>query len=215
MPFHTIFAPDRRVALAWWPDVRDVLGWRWPQSTYSHYDYLAYEDRVRGLLRGPKARAALLAGGIVWRLALELLGGLFLDDAAKGPSPDVYRYNEQFRPDVGDDFLDDKLSSDELDIVCGTYRVILSQTEDRSWWPKPSTWHESDFDLGRWTPWCEKWFLTRLSKIQCGEEQPKKTGDWKQGLRQCSQARKLRSVLEIASNKWLHDIMQVPTSPRR
>ncbi|TFK78379.1 hypothetical protein K466DRAFT_507361 [Polyporus arcularius HHB13444] len=207
MPFNTVFTPDRRAALTWCPGVRTVLGWRWPECKYTANDYRAYEDRVRDLLQGAKARAAIETGGIVWRLALEIVGAELLEEAANGPSPDVYSYHKLFRSEVGDDQLDDTLSSDELDVICGTYKAIMDtgQIEDRSWWPKEPAWRESHFDVGRWSAWNEKWFLTRLSRIRCGEEQPKKQASWRGAMRQANGASKLRTVLESASKDWIEN----------
>ena len=127
IPFRTIFAPDRRSHVELRAPVRVVLGWRTLSTRFTVYDYRVYEHRVQDILRPFRARAALLTGGLVWRLALEALGDTFLQHAAKGPSPDVYHYGDRFRPRRGDDWYDDQLSTDELDVICGVYKVVLSE----------------------------------------------------------------------------------------
>ena len=76
-------------------------------------------DRFQG-------RAALLRGGIVWRLAVEVLGGDWRPLASTGPSEDVYVYAQAFVPERGDYYYDDALSSDELDVICGVYKVYTA-----------------------------------------------------------------------------------------
>jgi hypothetical protein len=84
-------------------------------------DYEAYENARDAFLRSPRARAALLKGGIVWRLAMEFIEpGLVL----AGPSDDALVCGQPFRPTAGDlEYWDDELTVDELDLICGVYRV--------------------------------------------------------------------------------------------
>jgi hypothetical protein len=84
-------------------------------------DYEAYEISRDEFLRCPRARAALLKGGIVWRLVMEFLEpGLVL----AGPSDDALTHGQSFRPTAGGpEYSDDDLTSDELDLICGVYQV--------------------------------------------------------------------------------------------
>jgi hypothetical protein len=84
-------------------------------------DYEAYESVRDAFLRSPRARAALLKGGIVWRLAMEFLEpGLVL----AGPSDDALAHGQSFHPTAdAPKYCDDELTSDELDLVCGVYQV--------------------------------------------------------------------------------------------
>ena len=82
-------------------------------------DYQMYELRRDELLqRGGHMRAALMRGGILWRLAISCLG---IDCLIDGPSSDAmcpYVLN------IGDKFgVDDDLSQAEVDIICGVCRV--------------------------------------------------------------------------------------------
>ena len=83
-------------------------------------DYAAYETRRNELLlRGGHLRAALLKGGIVWRLAIDALG---FDPALDGPIIDgalrLYVVNIDGRYAIDDD-----LSQAEEDLICGVCRV--------------------------------------------------------------------------------------------
>ena len=126
IPFRTIFIPDQREGLHLCPPVQTVLGWRLPDFAPTSWDYREYERRVYALISQPRGRAALLRGGIVWRLAIEVLGGDWREFAKAGPSEDFIYYGQVFVPPRGDHYYDDGLSSDELDVICGVYKVYTA-----------------------------------------------------------------------------------------
>lgn len=66
--------------------------------------------------------------------------------------------------------------------------------------------------VGYWTPWNEKWFLTRLRHIRTNEAEPYNARQWRNRLRQSTAARQLRDGLEIASHRWLEDVFRVRTT---
>ncbi|KZP29617.1 hypothetical protein FIBSPDRAFT_688408, partial [Athelia psychrophila] len=78
---------------------------------------------------------------------------------------------------------DDKLTDDELDLVCGVYKIFTApgtfQQSDASWWPKSSTWKNSPLNVGYWSPSCERWFQLRLAAIRAGKEKVKTAGKWR------------------------------------
>jgi hypothetical protein len=82
-------------------------------------DYESYEAARDDFLRRPKARVALLRGGIVWRLVMEFLQ---IGSVLVGPSDDALKHGQSLRMD-GLDYVDDDLTSDELDLICGVYQV--------------------------------------------------------------------------------------------
>jgi hypothetical protein len=85
-------------------------------------DYHAYEQERAALLEDPRvARAALLHGGIVWRLAVATMS---FDDVLQGPTiaATVFRRGNIFRTaDESVDLCDDGLSQAELDVICGLH----------------------------------------------------------------------------------------------
>ncbi len=84
-------------------------------------DFNAYVHRRDSLLRTPRGRVALLKGGIVWRLAVEVIG---VDECLDGPSVEtlVHRRGLVYpTDDPSFDLCDDDLSTVELDIICGVY----------------------------------------------------------------------------------------------
>lgn len=91
------------------------------------YTYKTYELQRDDFLKHPHARAALLRGGILWRLCKasfeERLG------LVNGPSSDVRLFGEAKRfPSSTTDGVtwtawDDILTDDEVDLICGVYYV--------------------------------------------------------------------------------------------
>ena len=120
MPYH----PDRRDLFSLQPSPFDgTLGWRRPNFKATRHDYRQYIAQAYELLHQPRGRGALLCGGIVWRLALEILGSDAAGRAVTGPSEDVLHFGQEFLPRQGDALYDDSLTPGEIDIVCGTYML--------------------------------------------------------------------------------------------
>ncbi|KAH9920995.1 hypothetical protein B0H21DRAFT_844338 [Amylocystis lapponica] len=165
---------------------RVYLGWREKGWKATPADYRQYEECRNDFFRQERVRAALLKGGIVWRLAVESLGGTSL--AMIGPSGDVARYGQILRPSSGNElYVDDDLSENETDMICGVYRVYSQdtghQTELASWWPRPSVWSGCGLDVGYWSQQCEEWFQKRLAHVRSGERSPIGSISWRPALR--------------------------------
>lgn len=90
-------------------------------------DYHAYELRRQTLLSGPRGRAALMMGGIVWRLAREVMYDYEILD---GPN---YCSGPSFQISTSSGTLvDNALTSDELAVLCGTYKILTGKSCDGS-----------------------------------------------------------------------------------
>ncbi|KAF8220650.1 hypothetical protein L208DRAFT_1114604, partial [Tricholoma matsutake] len=132
IPFKTCIAVNYQIAL----DRPVVLGLGYCLSGYvpSKRDYETYESIQNRFLSSPPARAAVLKGGIIWRLAKEAI----LESAVLSrPSTEVYSTGAMFQSNWGI-FLDDGLSDDELDFISGVYKVFTGigvQESHMSWWP--------------------------------------------------------------------------------
>lgn len=130
IPFRTVCPPNRNVPVEPVPRAPQTLGYRPVDHVYTSADYKSYEDRVRHIFQAPRIRAAVLCGGIVRRLALEMLPLDLIELAIGGPSPDVYVTGDrilcgqcEYFPRGGAVF-DDGLSPDEMDVICGLYKVF-------------------------------------------------------------------------------------------
>jgi hypothetical protein len=98
---------------------------RLPGYKFTVDDYYAYEQQRAALLSDPRvARAALLRGGIVWRLAVATLS---FDDVLEGPTTAATLQRRGIIVRTNDnsvDLCDDGLSQLELDIICGLYHCL-------------------------------------------------------------------------------------------
>jgi hypothetical protein len=57
------------------------------------------------------------------------------------------------------EYFDDALSEDDKYILCGGHHSKVGhETTILYWWPKPSVWAASGFNLGYWSEVAEDWF---------------------------------------------------------
>ena len=98
--FHTVYSPAQRDSFSFQPSpFGDCLGWRsWGFKSTPH-DYRQYVAQVYEVLCQPRGRAVILQGGIIWRLALEILGSDAAEQAVSGPSEDIYSFGQEFLPE--------------------------------------------------------------------------------------------------------------------
>lgn len=100
------------------------LGYRKAKHTPGQEEYAAYQNLRDILLNRPYHRAALLEGGIVWRLALEAHDSqASLENCiTSGPSEDSLARGATLKLHNGLELVDDALTKDELDLICGVYK---------------------------------------------------------------------------------------------
>ena len=100
-------------------------------------DYSRYEEIRDRILTRPYKRAALLEGGIVWRLALHALqystdSELFI---TQGPSEDAFSRGRVL--ELSDEKLyDDILRDNEKDLICGVYELETGASFSPGIWKK-------------------------------------------------------------------------------
>ncbi|KAG2121584.1 hypothetical protein BD769DRAFT_1361306 [Suillus cothurnatus] len=126
-------------------------------------DYVVYEQHRHEFMNQPRARAALLHGGLVWRLALHSFGFDDLPSVLEGISREAVPYGLMLL--INDQtYFDDELSEEEVDSCAA--RIIHDGTMDKvSWWPRPQAWAASGLNVGFWSTRCEEWFQKRLDNI--------------------------------------------------
>lgn len=86
-------------------------------------EYMAYQSIRIDFLKQRRMRAALMCGGIVWRLAIETLTA---DAVIAGPSHDSYHEVVQ-EHSTHENYYDDHLSVIEQDFICGVYKVATGK----------------------------------------------------------------------------------------
>jgi hypothetical protein len=87
---------------------------------FTYLDYYSYTIEREKFFRYPHARAALLRGGIVWRLALDELD---YENAIGGPSDTADDFGIVVTLPDGTELVDDALTDREQDLICGVYAV--------------------------------------------------------------------------------------------
>jgi hypothetical protein len=100
------------------------LGFREASYTFRYEDYTAYEDELKTFLGQPFGRAAPLMGDIIWRLSTDVIGS---DVAMLGPSSSAQEYGDVVTAPNGLQFVDDTLSQEEMDFICGKYIVYTGK----------------------------------------------------------------------------------------
>jgi hypothetical protein len=85
-------------------------------------DYNSWKQQCQSILTSQCGRAAVLRGGYVWCLALD--GGIGISEALKGPSGVHYDNTLNFCAwdRDGVEYVDNDLTKDELDLLCGIYQ---------------------------------------------------------------------------------------------
>nr|VWP02666.1 Candidapepsin-5 (EC (ACP 5) (Aspartate protease 5) (Secreted aspartic protease 5) [Ganoderma boninense] len=156
--YQNIPSPDPR------PELRLTI--RPLNYVFTAVDFEAYEFSRSYIFRDPRiARAALLAGGILWRLAIEeVVPDLVLD----GPDPLSTQLGIGFRLRDEKDgyvYMDDQLTAVEVGSIVGMYfekseqhRIKWDRDTCPTWWPLPAYFKGSALDYPVWTPVAENWY---------------------------------------------------------
>jgi hypothetical protein len=121
--FHTLLLSPSQRQITTIPETRG-LGWRTINYAPDAFEYAAYERQRDEFLHGPRGRAALMSGGIVWRLAVDSLG-INNDVVLAGPSNEAQPYGDESAVPV---MLDDCLTVEECNLICGVYQVACASS---------------------------------------------------------------------------------------
>lgn len=154
------------------------LGYRPNDFAPKPIDYLEYTEMRDEVLKSYVGRAIRMAGGLVGRIAAEIVPDV---DVFAGP---VYK-DEVVADSVGDFcFVDDCLEDERLDVVCGVFRVQLNHQNQHahsksSFWPQHSTWLQSGLAGDQWTPRAEEFYRQRLKDFEDGRFNIFSSREWK------------------------------------
>ncbi|KAG2017314.1 hypothetical protein CC2G_006832 [Coprinopsis cinerea AmutBmut pab1-1] len=184
---------------------------RLPTRKREHYftqeDYESYIHTRTVLLQKPNMQAALRRGGMVWRLAIATLG---LSDALKPATGCGAMMSVPL--DGSCDLVEDGLTLDELDLLCGAYECIDQdgQVALKSWWPLTRYYEKEECgeNYGRWCQRRERWYLNRLEKIEKSEAQPLTYTEWKSSQRGHPSIRKFHKAIESRSAEFIADLLR-------
>ncbi|KAL0568547.1 hypothetical protein V5O48_013435 [Marasmius crinis-equi] len=199
---------------------RARLGFRSHGHKFTLADFQAYVAARDEFLSGPRGRAAILAGGLLARLAKN---AVYEQDVYNGTNTGIVeaRTIGTLLLDPQDKkmaFWDDRLTEEEVNLICGVYEVATGpvlgngtiQTAEMSWFPKPGAWKSSGLNCGYWSRDAETWYQDRLQKIQGGNAQLFVNAKWKALVKFNKNARKLLDradefALEYMMNRFKID----------
>jgi len=172
---------------------------RLPDYQFDVHDYAAYVQTRDKLLQNPRiARAAMLRGGITWRLAIDSVS---FATVLQGPTASVS--SGSLYSSVKDDMFlgDDTCTTRELELISGGVVCMTNKAsfaEIKWWWPPPDQWDLLSGQL-HWSDAYEKIYESRLEKIKLGKECPLTVKQWRKTLRASSQARHIKKNSEQLS----------------
>ncbi|KAH6874228.1 hypothetical protein BKA70DRAFT_1129227 [Coprinopsis sp. MPI-PUGE-AT-0042] len=207
IPFRTFRSVRSLTSTSYYP-LPDSLPYRLPDYKFIGDDYDSYLRLCNHMLKHPRMRAALLHGGIVWRLAV---GYLFPEDALYGPTRSSTLISV-VHPRTSEQLADDSLSEVEVQLLCGAYVCYTgngNQIAIKSWWPLPEAFEQGE-DLGRWTAVNEDWYQRRLAEIKAGTASPLKRKRWRDDLRGLKEQHILRQQTEKRARRFIES--QAPQS---
>ncbi|KAH6906527.1 hypothetical protein BKA70DRAFT_1429214 [Coprinopsis sp. MPI-PUGE-AT-0042] len=207
IPFRT-FRSVRSLTSTSYHPLPDSLPYRLLGYEFNGDDYDAYLRLRNHMLKHPRMRAALLRGGIIWRLAVAYL---FPEDALYGPTRSSTLISV-VHPHTSEQLADDSLSEVEVQLLCGAYVCYTghgNQIAIKSWWPLPEAFEQGE-DLGRWTAVNEDWYQRRLAAIKAGTASPMNRKRWRDDLRGLKDQRVLRQQTEKRARRFIES--QAPKS---
>ncbi|PBK65546.1 hypothetical protein ARMSODRAFT_891747 [Armillaria solidipes] len=184
-------------------------------------DYAYYVRKRRALLEDPSvARAALMCGGLIWRIAMEHVGDA--EFILSGPGGDMSRYGECHKiqgPGPGGgggggdyNLWEESLTKDQIDLLCGVYRVYRSaagsptSTQDLSWFPRQCSFRNLGLDLGHWSPDSEDWYQHRVQMYLTADPKGRclNQAEWKSYIRLWWTTVRTYQGLEVVSKAFLN-----------
>ncbi|KAG6903714.1 hypothetical protein DXG01_015415, partial [Tephrocybe rancida] len=168
IPFRTLISSENASRATREPPPPCVLPVRLSDAQFGVKDYDHYARHRDALLNQPRARAAVLRGGITWRLSAPVVSFSSVLQGPTGWSPLSGTMLTARDMTTNEIFLDDTLTDVEFDLICGTYVCHTGfgdQTAMRSWFPSLTTFEGSGEDYGRWNGQREDSFFRRLDEI--------------------------------------------------
>ncbi|KAK0230328.1 hypothetical protein IW262DRAFT_1453227 [Armillaria fumosa] len=189
-----------------------LLGCRPTDYKPDRLEFATYQALCKGFLRSQRGRAALLAGGILGCITQDFISN---DEVYLGPSADVLKSGIYFVADGESTpvFWDDALTDDEIDLLCGIYKVETGHRNGSEpqhsfvlWFPKPAAWETSGLNIGFWSSDCELWYQGHLNEINSPDPVLWTTNQWRHSLWFLKQSQKVAQVNERLAAEYLQSI---------
>ncbi|KAJ3558876.1 hypothetical protein NP233_g11409 [Leucocoprinus birnbaumii] len=221
VPFRTLQEENRLAPVQASQETPSRLSIRLDDHKFDKSDYEFFLKRCESLLTIDRARAALLRGGIVWRVALNYVP---ISMAIGGPSG--LHSNSHHMLKVMDRsgvvYVDDELTPEEYDVICGTYRFFQGKKAKHetqlSWFPPLSVFENCCLNIGRWSQQCEELYQRRVNGILGQDERldrwrlPFSSSEWRKHTRGYTESKNAYQELEKRSIVFINEIVGQLTS---
>ncbi|KAF8189076.1 hypothetical protein BJ912DRAFT_1106291, partial [Pholiota molesta] len=219
IPFRTLLAlqcsPRHRYLTITQP--YNPTSFRFANHVFTPQDFEASMLQCQTVLSQPQGRAALLRGGIIWRIAKEFLS---VDGVLSGPSVEVtaHRVGYLHASDIsGTQYCDDELTENEIALICGTYSLYTSgaQITVKSWFPPPICWTKdrTGVEWVEWTARNEQFFGDLLNNIRTGKAKPLTVVEWTSRLRGLKTSRTLRAINRQRAASFMDQLVPLQSPP--
>ncbi|KAF8185393.1 hypothetical protein BJ912DRAFT_852706 [Pholiota molesta] len=193
---------------------RDPPSYRYSTHIFTPQDFDTSMLRCQAVLSQPQGRAALLKGGIIWRIAKQFLSS---DGVLDGPSVEVTSHRVGYSHASGTpkvQYCDDDLTENEIGIICGTYSLYtsLGQVTVKSWFPPPVCWNKDRTGV-QWIEWTarnEQFFTDLLEDIKSGKAVPLTVVEWTSRLRGWRLSRSIRDNNRIRTSAFFDTYVPIP-----
>ncbi|KAK0189652.1 hypothetical protein F5146DRAFT_1199916 [Armillaria mellea] len=180
-------------------------------------DFAYYVRKRRALLEDPAvARAALMQGGLIWRIAMEHVPDP--EFILSGPGNDMsnngicHHLQATSNNNTSHRVWAEGLSEKQIDLICGVYRVYRSAssstafTQDLSWFPREHSFKNSGLDLGHWSADAEDWYQRRVQLYLNGDPKGRclNQAEWKSSVRLWRSTTRTYRGMEVVSRGFIN-----------
>ncbi|PPQ81886.1 hypothetical protein CVT26_014330 [Gymnopilus dilepis] len=177
--FHTAIE-TRITSLSPSQGVEEAIGLGYRPDSYepTAEDLEIYLMKLKEVLASSAGRALRLRGGLVGRLARELVTD---EEVLLGPISGKTLLTLEGSNIA---YVDDVPSPNVLLVVCGVF-IMSSRTgiQQLSWWPQESAWSDSGLASDTWTPAAEQYYQERWQDIRDGTAKLFSSSVWRKQLR--------------------------------
>jgi len=164
-----------------WPYRARGLGWLPARFIPYEADFTSYQRARDEILQSEAGRAVRLSGGIVGRIAAEIVPD---SDVLDGPilMNDIVGSKGDYV------FLDDFVSDENLETISGVYHVRVNVVNSDgvahcSWWPKHQTWTGTGLVGDQWSPRAEKFYQDRCDDLAAKKFDIISASSWRKKLK--------------------------------
>ncbi|KAF9045934.1 hypothetical protein BDZ89DRAFT_1058497 [Hymenopellis radicata] len=181
-----------------------------PPVPWRSHPFRANVRRARLFSCTRVVRAALMSGGILWRLAME-----HCPDPAMLLSctkEDVEKYGARSCDSRGRVICEVSLSESEIDVIVGTYIVGRAYPPNArkdleiSWFPRKIS--TAGFNVGFWTQDAESWYQARIKQYLNSTAQPETQKEWRATLKLYRVPQRFSSGYEVLARRKVAEMAE-------